>query len=344
MEKLRVVYLAPENSGVAWYRFYQPLKDLEERGIIELQGCGFDFTHKTLDLPTTKQVRDFSVWGDVFIFGRRDTKDWQRMIETVKNFSGKPVLLDIDDNIFAISPYLQARGAYHPDGEFIKNHKETAKLVDGIIVSTPALQEIYKEYNKTWIVPNGIKYVYDKIPHQTVNIGYMCSASHLENAQLVEGAIIRVLEKNPNVKFYFTKAFGGFMEGVPEHIKDRINYVPFFPLDNYLSYVRNLGLDIGIAPLMDNDFNKCKSNIRILEYWQNQMAVVASPVGEYVKTITDGYDGFLTNDWEDVLNDLVRSKEKRDYVVKNSRETLQKYDVSNFSNKYYEILQSIVNV
>ena len=43
------------------------------------------------------------------------------------------------------------------------------------------------------------------------------------------------------------------------------------------------------------------------------------------------------------LDELVKNKEKRDYLVKNSRETLNKYDVSNFSNKYLEVLREITH-
>src|SRR3990167_9108478 len=174
-------------------------------------------------------------------------------------------------------------------------------------------------------------------------MGYMMSSSHLENAQIIEGAIMQILRKYQNVKFFYTKAFQGFMEVVPEEAKAQINYTPFFPLKDYLSYVNNLSLDIGIAPLMSNDFNKAKSNIRILEYWQNKIAVIASPLDEYAKTITHGFDGYLAKDdeWFEYLEDLVCHPERRKYFIQNSLDTIKKYDVVIFANKYYEILREL---
>lgn len=342
---MKIAYLAPENSGVGLYRFEQPLKDLEERGIIELRSWGYDGTNKRFDGPTTKELNDLASWADVVIFGRQDVPTWKKNIEIVKEIHKKPVLWDIDDNIFSISPYLSASMAYNPNGEPIKIHEETAKYVDGIIVSTPRLAEIYKKYNKVYIVPNGIKYAYNSNPHTDINIGYLVSASHLENAQIIESAVIRILSKYSNVRFFYTKAFQGFMDNVPDQIKSQVNYLPFFPLNDYLRYVNNLNLDIGLAPLMYNEFNRCKSNIRVLEYWQNKTAVIASPLDEYEKTITDGFDGYLAlnDEWFEKIDDLVCNPERRRYMIKNSEETIKKYDVSKFADEYYKVLREFID-
>lgn len=342
---LRIACFIPENSGVGLYRFHQPLKDLEERAIIELRSWGFDGTNKRFDPPTTKELEELASWADIVIFGRQDIPIWKKNIEIVKEIFKKPVLLDIDDNIFSISPYLSASAAYHPNGEPMKIHEEIAKYVDGIIVSTPRLAEIYKKYNKVWVVPNGIKYILDKKPHDGVNIGYLVSASHLENAQIIEAAVIRILMKYSNVKFFYTKAFQGFMDSVPEQIKPQVNYLPFFPLNDYLKYVNNLNLDIGLAPLMDNEFNRCKSNIRVLEYWQNKSAVIASPLDEYTKTITDGFDGYFSRDdeWFEKIENLICNPEIRKYLIKNSQDTIKNYDVSKFADKYLEVLREITH-
>lgn len=346
---MKVYYFAPENTGVGLYRFWQPLKDLEDKSLIELRSWGFDFTDKVHrfpdDFPSIKELKEIASWGDIFIFGRCDHPDYFKAIQFVKEFSDKPVLLDIDDNIFAVSPYLPARQQYHPNGPAIKIHEEIAKYVDRIIVSTASLEEIYKEYNEVSIIENGIKYVLAKKVHDGINIGFMCSGSHLENAQIIEPAIIQVLSKYANVRFYYTKAFGGFMERVPDKIKDQVNFVPFYPLKNYLQYVNNLNLDIGLAPLMRNDFNRCKSNIRVLEYWQNQVSVIASPLDEYAKTIDHGFNGYLSGDdeWVHWLSDLIENPDRRNYFIQNSLRSLKEYDVSKSAQKYYDVLREMTN-
>lgn len=344
-DKPKIVYLAPENSGVAYYRFWQPLENLKDRGLIELRSWGFDFTGKIIPNPTISELKELCDWADLFIVGRRDDPAWQTMVALIKQFANKPVLLDIDDNIFSVSPYIPAYQGYSPNGPMMEIHKTIAKMVDGIIVSTPALAEVYKEYNKVGHVPNGIRYLYDKKPHEGINIGYMVSHSHLENAQIIEPALVKILRKYNNVRLYYTGAFKGFMERLPKELECQVNYVPFYPLKDYLKYVNQLNLDIGLAPLMDNDFNKCKSNIRILEYWQNRTAVIASPLPEYSSTMTHGFDGYLSQDdeWEHWLDDLILNPERRNYMIQNSLETLKKYDVANFADKYLDIIREMID-
>lgn len=341
---MKIFCFCPENSGVAMYRFWQPLENLKNKGLLEVKYWGFDFTGKKFEFPTIKQIKEISEWGDIFIFGRLDHPQYLGMIQIIKEFSGKKVLLDIDDNIFSVSPYLAAHQGYNINGEAIKIHEQIAGLVDGIIVSTEALAEIYKKYNKNIsIIKNAVEYGLTKKAHEGINIGYMCSGSHLENAQIVEPAILRILKKYSNVRFYYTKAFSGFLDRVPQDIQSQLNYVPFFPLKDYLKYVNNLNLDIGIAPLMNNDFNKCKSNIRILEYWQNGTAVIASPLDEYNKTIQHGFNGYLSNDdeWEHWIEDLISNPERREYLARNGVASLPTYDISVEATKYYEFLREI---
>lgn len=340
---LKIFYIAPENTGVAYYRFYQPLEDLRERGLIELDSYGFDFTGKNFEIPSVKKINEIGQWADVVIFGRLDHPGYFNLIQTIKEVHKKKVILDIDDNIFAISPYVAAAQAYNVNGPTLKLHQEIARYMDGIIVSTEFLKNIYEKYNKVWIVENGIKYAYNRTRHDSVNIGFMCSGSHLENAQIIEGAVIEVLRKYPQTKFYYTKSFSGFMERVPEDIHKQINYVPFFPLNNYLKYVNNLNLDIGLAPLMENDFNKAKSNIRVLEYWQNQTAVIASPLPEYLKTVDHGFNGYVSNndEWVNWISDLVVNTDRRNYLIQNATRSLKNWDISKFADKYLMILREL---
>lgn len=343
---MRVYYFAPENSGVAMYRFHQPLCDLEERKLIDLKGWGFDWTGKQHTKVPPTVIRDAVKWADVCVFGRRDDEHWQDVMHTIRAFRPDvPILLDIDDNIFQVSPYLPASEFYKPDKPALQKHTENAKFVDGIIVSTDFLKGIYDDFNeKVWVVPNGVKYAHKRLPRsEKVRIGYMMTRSHLENSRLVEGAVLGLLRNYPHVEFYYTRAFQGFMDNVPQDLIPRVNYVPFFPLKDYLQYVRNLNLDIGLAPLIDNDFNRSKSNIRVLEYWQNEIAVIASPLDEYRTTITDGFDGLFAEDdeWQHKMADLVASAPKRQYLVRNSKQTLAKYDIRHSADTYLTVLREV---
>ena len=65
----------------------------------------------------------------------------------------------------------------------------------------------------------------------------------------------------------------------PPSIQPHVKEVhPFVSIDVYPQTLANLDLDIAIAPLEDNHFNACKSNLRLLEYGAMGWPVVCSDV------------------------------------------------------------------
>jgi glycosyltransferase involved in cell wall biosynthesis len=94
--------------------------------------------------------------------------------------------------------------------------------------------------------------------------------------------------------------------------------VKFFPFDDgYVKFVKilfSLHLDIGLAPLEDNEFNCCKSNIKWLEYSACTAAGIYSNLPPY-KDILSGKDGLLVGnsqkEWRDALEFLICNKKER---------------------------------
>ena len=75
------------------------------------------------------------------------------------------------------------------------------------------------------------------------------------------------------------------------------------------------GWDIGLAPLADTAFNRCKSAIKTLDYAALGLAVVASDVPAYRGSLADGPGGMLAANrpeaWFAALSRLVRDRELR---------------------------------
>lgn len=85
--------------------------------------------------------------------------------------------------------------------------------------------------------------------------------------------------------------------------------------------------DIGICPLIDDEFNRNKSHIKWMEYSTYKIPTVASMVYPYYKkidgvdAIKDGKTGFLANDtkdWVEKLSKLIENKELREEIGNNA--------------------------
>lgn len=107
----------------------------------------------------------------------------------------------------------------------------------------------------------------------------------------------------------------------------------FVALDKYEQTLQES--DIALLPLLDNEFNRSKSDLKFIECAGNGAAVLASST-VYPKTVKDGENGFIFNDHDEFaekLKVLIDNKEKRYELataaynyVKNNRLLSQHYE------------------
>ena len=79
--------------------------------------------------------------------------------------------------------------------------------------------------------------------------------------------------------------------------------------DAFVPWFRSVAAqcDVAVAPLVDSDFNRGKSNLKFLEYAAAGLPVVASDVGPYAATIRSEQDGLLVaNDTDAWFEAIVR--------------------------------------
>ena len=86
-------------------------------------------------------------------------------------------------------------------------------------------------------------------------------------------------------------------------------------------------LDIVIAPLSDNFFNRCKSSIKFLEYSACRLPGVYSRLDPYSGVVIHGENGFLAGtleEWEKCLVELIENPELRWEMGQKALETIHK--------------------
>ena len=80
--------------------------------------------------------------------------------------------------------------------------------------------------------------------------------------------------------------------------------------------------DIGLAPLMANVFNNCKSPIKVLDYAAIGLPTLASDMPAYTHSLTNDVDCFhAANEvevWQDALRTLMTEPERRQRVRRNA--------------------------
>ena len=257
---------------------------------------------------------------------------------------GKKLVVDIDDNFLDIDEANPAHKQYEKNKMLRVNLAVILSYSDAITVSTLPLKERLAKHLKDlhgiekpiFVIPNYNDVTEWNFPHEKnkdgVVIGYMGSISHAGDIKMILPAIYTVLEKYPNVGFqimgqWTLKDAKKHIGNWPLSIRKRIFAV--HPTENQVDFplwFSQQPWDIGIAPLMDTLFNKCKSHIKWMEYAMYQIPTVASKVYPYYmdvqgkETITDGETGILAlkDEWVEKLSLLIENEDLRKKIGKNA--------------------------
>jgi len=287
-------------------------------------------------------------WGDVVIWMGFHTDQaleiWKQMKEAYK----KPFLMEIDDDYFHINKEHPASDMFVPGSEYNRIVHEQLTKSDGLIVSTPYLKENYGLFNKNIaIVENAVNLGLwrrnSSFRRQRINIGWVGGAYHIPDLLMIKDALFDVLEKHKNARFICLHA-------VPPEFKNHKQIIwthEFWPINKYPKYVLRHKFDIGIAPLRDNSLNRCKSNLRWLEYSAQGIPTVASPVDHFKRTIKHGETGFLAEtkeEWVNCLSSLIDSDSLRTIIGRNARtEVKRNWSPEVMARKYLRCLREIVH-
>lgn len=310
------------------------------------------------------RIADASVWQIVnsryvlaFLRCAKDLANgpWFRASGKKKYF-----ITDIDDNIFDIPAYNIASHPYHPNSEMEWVAFEQIKLSDAVICSTQFLldkmQAMFPD-KKAHLIPNSIDFdVWDNLKPQEflkkeagqIRIGYTGCSNHRADLEMIKEPLSAILKEFSHVQFIFTPQPqpGGLFTGW-DGVPNMGLAAKWAPIDEYPHYVAGWDLDVGIAPLRDNDFNRAKSNLRWLEYSAMKIPTVASRVYPFKNSIRNNEDGFICNtkqEWYDALKSLVIDAGRRAQVGRSAYDRVKKdFNMETTAKRYAAVLEEIKN-
>ncbi len=86
-----------------------------------------------------------------------------------------------------------------------------------------------------------------------------------------------------------------------------------YPLDIHLYAQLYRHFDVSLAPLLNNKFNRCKSELKVVEAGYTKTAIIASNTTPYKETIIHNKTGILCSspdDWRKAVNEMTLEKAK----------------------------------
>jgi len=357
-DQLNIYFHVSENSGVGYYRQYLPAFKLKESGLANVLISDFRWGLGDHVEPNMNALFDLMNWADIAVVGRLDDGNFYARWGGIREFFNIPIVLDTDDNVRFVRPHNPGYLGYHPNSEALTwNKYGVAKVFDALTVSTQDLKDFHsKENPKIYLLPNNLDMKeWNSHPQKVfddgfVRVGFIASAAHTEGIQIIKKALLELMQKYPQVKFLITHVYQHLFFDFPEEIRKRIEPIPWMSLEQWPKGLKSIGLDIGLAPLADNMFNRAKSNLRWMEYSACGIPTIASPVKPYL-CIQDNKDGIMakeSHDWFLAMEKLVVDKELRHNIGRAAYERVNtEFNVDNnlalWVNAYREVHEKFHN-
>lgn len=247
---------------------------------------------------------------------------------------GVPTIFHLDDDLLDV-PLSLGRKRYefyrHPDR--LRNLRETMNSVDLVYASTQPLARRLAEHGISTPIFAGTIYCSvdprafrEPLPATGPVIGYMGTGGHSMDLGMVMPTIVRLMREVPSLRF---ETFGTItpppeiatFEGRHAHHDGVADY------SGFVARLNEMGWWIGIAPLEDTSFNRCKADTKWVEYSMAGMAVVASDLPVYHRACADGSGATADTeaDWYSQLSGLLRDGECRRRMISTAREKLARH-------------------
>ncbi len=215
---------------------------------------------------------------DVVVWQRRVNEDHLAMMARSGRFHRAFKVYELDDYL----PNLPLKSVHRQTmpRDVLKSLRRALARVDRFVVSTPALAEAFAgAHADIRVALNRLPpAMWNSLPHSRRNsgprprVGWAGGIGHLGDLEMVADVV---------------RALAGEVDWIflglcPKDLRPYVaEFHPGVDIERYPRVLARLDLDLAIAPLEDNMFNTCKSNLRLLEYGACGFPVVCSDIEPY---------------------------------------------------------------
>lgn len=313
----------------------------------------------------TCMVRDKAFYGDIkSVRLQRQANDAQldffKVLRSMADERGFRLIYEIDDVVIGedIPDYNKYKYAFD-DPKIRNNVLEMMRMSDEISVTCPFMRDYYREKsgnNNVTVIPNYpprfwldrfydeelISRNYDRQvkKRKKPRVLYAGSGAHFDVdnkvGQLDDFSHVRDVVRKTSNKFQWV-----FLGAYPPPLQDlvhsgKIEFHPWMPLLDLPAQISKLKINAMIAPLIDNNFNRCKSDIKYVEACAYGIPVVCQDMITYQHAMHKFTTG---DDMIDQLNSILQDKTNYMKICRKMRSNIEPRWLENAENigKYKEL-------
>ena len=251
-------------QGCGNHRIVQPFKALESNLLLE--------GGMTQQIPGVMEVA--LLQPDIILLESLSGSRFPSIMKQYRDVSDAKIVVEYDD--FLLNVPLKNGNRNHFPQQIVKNLRKVMESADWVVVSTAPLAEAYSRFHADIrIAQNRLAeaqwghLLSQRGVGRKVRIGWAGGSTHTGDLQILL-PIIKELEDKVEWVFMGMKPRGVHCE-----------FHPGVPFEMYPEKLASLNLDLALVPLEINQFNECKSNLRLLEIGTCGVPIIATSIEPY---------------------------------------------------------------
>ena len=281
-----------DRQGCGYYRVIHPYTALEQQLYID---GGINDT--LINIPELERFEP-----DVLLIQPGLRRGLSKYFEHVRKHSSAKIIIDYDD----YSPNIPVRSMVRKriKQDIIKDIRRDCAQADWVVVSTaPQAEEFSRFTSNINIAPNGLPVeVWGNLKSRKrtknkLRVGWAGGSTHTGDLSLIK----------PLIKAFENEVEWVFMGMKPEGVQCEFHHG--VPIDVYPEKLASLDLDLALVPLEINQFNICKSNLRLLELGACGIPIICTDIEPFrcglpVTRVNNRYA-----EWAEAINMHIHEKE-----------------------------------
>jgi glycosyltransferase involved in cell wall biosynthesis len=318
---MKILIIIPEPiTGVEYHRLIIPFENM---------GSDYQVTAiKSIDQGADSFFQEFDL---IYTSSVVSKLGFQEVVWTQLKRLGIPVIIDRDDDWMLPHDHIMK-------SDWVKNKTAeqivyNLKMADAVTVPTEYLAQKVRQFNKNvFVIPNAIDFnqkqfqrdvKVQNLKTEKVHIGWSGSVTHFKDIVMLTETFMQ-MNSNPELKGKYRLVLSGFVEGDmiwKEYEKmftsgykiEEDQYCRINGMDVYTYASAYDMMDVGLIPLKDTEFNRCKSELKMMEMGAKKLPVVVSNQYPYTNIAKHGENCLVANknDWYKNIKRLIDSKEMR---------------------------------
>ncbi|MCP8464853.1 glycosyltransferase [Pseudomonas sp. ZM23] len=263
----RVLCYPADHFGCGHYRVRQPFQSLLRQDLIE--GA---LSENLLDAVELARFE-----ADVVVYQRQTSDAQLASIERTRGLTGAFRVYELDDYL----PNLPMKNLHREEmpKDVLRSLRRAVSMMDRFVVSTAPLAEAFADLHADIrVMPNRLPVDWwgglssQRRVGRKPRVGWAGGVGHSGDLELIAD-VVRDLAGE--VEWVF---FGLCPDKLRPYIHE---WHPGVAIADYPARLASLNLDLALAPLEQNRFNECKSNLRLLEYGVLGFPVICSDILPY---------------------------------------------------------------